>query len=170
LTLVDESLGRLVAQLRGVSHLKRIRIHTRLPVMIPQRVTEKLLDMFSDQHRQQTVMVIHSNHANELDATVHEALRKIAAAGITLLNQSVLLRGVNDSAEALVALSERLLECGVLPYYLHKNDPIIGTAHFEVSVERGIELINALRAVLPGYAVPRFVQEIAGQPNKTVLA
>ncbi len=169
LTLVDERLEKLIERLDDVEQLRRLRIHTRLPIMIPQRITDRLLEMLSGT-RLKTVMVIHSNHANEIDADVQSSLANIRNAGILLLNQSVLLRGVNDHAATLADLSNRLLDCGVLPYYLHKNDPVSGTSHFEVTVERAVEIIEQLRAQLPGYAVPRLVQEIAGQPNKTVLA
>jgi EF-P beta-lysylation protein EpmB len=168
LMLVDETLQPLVQQLETIPHLRRLRIHTRLPIMIPQRVTERLTHILRAS-RLQTIVVIHSNHANELDEDVKNALGQLADAGAVLLNQSVLLSGVNDNFEALKRLSLRLLDCRVLPYYLHKNDPVSGTAHFEVSVERGLELIEQLRANLPGYAVPRFVQEIAGEPSKVVL-
>lgn len=169
LTLVDETLGQMFAQIGAISLIKRIRIHTRLPIMIPQRVTERLLEMLAHLN-QQVIMVIHANHANELDQSVAIALAKLADSGVMLLNQSVLLNGVNNDAEVLIQLSKRLLECRVMPYYLHKNDPVAGTAKFEVSVERGVELIGLMRASLPGYAVPRFVQELSGKPNKTVLA
>ncbi len=169
MTLVDETLQQLFEQLEAVPHLTRLRIHSRLPIMIPQRVTKKLIEI-CQASRLKTVMVIHSNHAREIDSHVEQALAKLSGAGMTLLNQSVLLRGVNDQAATLIELSNRLIECGVLPYYLHKNDPVAGTAHFEVPVEHGVELIQQLRAELPGYAVPRFVQEIAGHVSKTVLA
>ncbi len=169
LTLVDETLSQLVGQLDSTGHLKRLRIHTRLPIMIPQRINQELLETLAGS-RMQSIVVIHSNHEREFDQHVEQALKKLLSAGVTLLNQSVLLRGINDDAETLIGLSKRLLECQVMPYYLHKNDPVIGTSHFEVSVERGRELIQAMRSKLPGYAVPRLVQEIAGEPNKTILA
>lgn len=169
LMLVDKNLEQLVKQLDSISHLTRLRIHTRLPVVIPQRVTDDLLEILSASRLQQ-FLVIHSNHAREIDAAVESALARLRGTGIVLLNQSVLLHRVNDRSDTLIALSKRLLECRVLPYYLHKNDAVIGTSHFEVSVNRGIELIEEMRKSLPGYAVPKFVQEIAGQPNKTVLA
>lgn len=168
LMLVDEVLAALIAKLEEIPRLKRLRIHTRLPIMIPQRVTEPLLQMLSST-RLQTIMVLHSNHANELDEAVRVSLNELANGGTMLLNQSVLLAGVNDCVEVLTDLSQRLLDCRVLPYYLHKNDPIAGTAHFEVSVARGLELIAAMRTRLPGYAVPQFVQEVAGELSKTVL-
>ena len=169
LMLVDQNLGHLVDRLSTIAHLKRLRIHTRLPIVIPQRVTNHLLEILSISTLQ-TIMVIHTNHARELDDAVESALKRLSNTGTMLLNQSVLLRRVNDRAEVLIDLSQRLLECRVVPYYLHKNDPVIGTSHFEVSADKGTELIKSMRAALPGYAVPRFVQEIAGQPHKTVLA
>ena len=169
LTIVDEKLAELVAALDSIEHLKRLRIHTRLPIMIPARVTEGLVEMLSES-RLQSFMVIHANHENELDDSVAEALDQLASAGVTLLNQSVLLRGINDDSEALIGLSKRLLQLRVLPYYLHQLDQVVGTSHFEVSPQRGIELIEAMRAALPGYAVPRFVKELPGEPNKTVWA
>ncbi len=169
LTLVDKNLGDLVARLDAIAHVKRLRIHTRLPIVIPQRVTDKLLDVLSST-RLNIVLVIHSNHAREIDAPVQTALARLRAAEILLLNQSVLLQGVNDRVDTLIALSQRLIECQVVPYYLHKNDRVAGTSHFEVSQEKGIDLVNQMRTALPGYAVPRFVQEIPGTPSKTILA
>ena len=169
LTIVDGKLAELVESLGKIAHLKRLRIHTRLPIMIPARVTDGLVSMLS-QCRLQSFMVIHANHANELDDSVGAALERLANAGVTLLNQSVLLRGINDDAEALIKLSQRLLEFRVLPYYLHQLDQVVGTSHFEVSPDRGIELVKQMRAGLPGYAVPRFVKELPGEPNKTVWA
>ena len=137
--------------------------------MIPQRVTAALTERL---HRfgGQVLMVIHSNHANEIDSQVGDAIAKLKTAGVTMLNQSVLLRGVNDDIEALVALSNQLLEVGVLPYYLHQLDRVTGVGHFEVTRERGIELIAQMRKRLSGYAVPRYVKEEPGEPNKTVWA
>jgi len=169
LTLVDGAFSSLVDTIEAAAHIKRLRIHTRLPIVIPQRVTQALVDRLSSS-RLQKVVVVHSNHANEIDQEVEDSLRRLASTGAMMLNQSVLLSGVNDSADALVDLSQRLLDADVLPYYLHQLDPVIGAAHFEVPIERGLELIAAIRARLPGYAVPRYVQEIAGEPNKTVLA
>lgn len=116
-----------------------------------------------------TYFVIHANHANELDDEVWESLEKLRGCGVNLLNQAVLLRGVNDSEEVLFQLCESLSDHGVLPYYLHQLDRVAGASHFEVSIERGKQLVAALRERLPGYAVPRYVQEIGGEPNKTVL-
>jgi L-lysine 2,3-aminomutase len=116
------------------------------------------------------VVVIHANHARELGPDCDAALADLRSAGVMLLNQSVLLRGVNDSAEALADLSRALIARGVLPYYLHQLDRVFGTAHFETDESRGRELVSDLRRKLPGYAVPRFVREIAGAPHKTPLS
>jgi EF-P beta-lysylation protein EpmB len=169
LTLVDEQLATLIEQLKPIRHLKRLRVHTRLPIMIPQRVTARLVEILTDQPFH-PVVVIHANHANELDESVRVATRRLLDAGVTMLNQTVLLRGVNDNAAVLIQLSQRLLDCRVLPYYLHQLDPVVGAAHFEVAPERGLELIQEMRAALPGYAVPRYVKELAGEPNKTSWA
>ena len=169
LTIVDGKLAELVTALEAISHLKRLRIHTRLPIMIPARVTDELVELLS-QSRLQSFVVIHANHENELDDSVGVALGRLASAGVTLLNQSVLLRGINDNAEVLTGLSKRLLELRVLPYYLHQLDQVVGTSHFEVAPQHGVELIEQMRAALPGYAVPRFVKELPGEPNKTVWA
>jgi EF-P beta-lysylation protein EpmB len=169
LTIVDHSLKKLISRIDEIAHVKRVRFHTRLPIMIPQRVTDAFLGILASA-RSQMIVVIHANHANELDFSVEQSLLKIANSGAILLNQSVLLRGVNDSSEALEELSERLLSCRVMPYYLHQLDPVAGAAHFEVDIEKGRQLIAELRSRLPGYAVPRYVQELRGEPNKTVLA
>jgi KamA family protein len=140
-----------------------------LPIVIPERVTPALIDWLRGS-RLTPVMVVHANHANELDGQVADALADLVDAGIMVLNQAVLLAGVNDSADALVALSERLIDLRVTPYYLHQLDRVTGAAHFETPVARGRELMAELRRRLPGYAVPRYVQEIEGEPHKTVLA
>lgn len=169
LTLVDEKLATLTAQIASIPHIKRLRIHTRLPIMIPQRITDGLTRLLSE-FSGQAIVVVHSNHANEFDPAVDAAIKKLKAAGVLVLNQSVLLKGVNDNADSLISLSQRLLDAGILPYYLHQLDRVQGVAHFEVPRKRGMELIAAMRAKLPGYAVPRYVKEEPGQPNKTVWA
>jgi L-lysine 2,3-aminomutase len=168
LTLVDNLLARLAERLAEVPHLQRLRVHTRLPIMIPQRVNSALLDWLAGT-RLTPIMVIHANHAAEIDDTVSSAIGRLVDAGIPLLNQAVLLRGVNDTATALAKLCERLVDLRVMPYYLHQLDRVAGAAHFEVPVERGRQLIAELRTRLPGYAVPRYVQEIAGAPHKMEL-
>jgi EF-P beta-lysylation protein EpmB len=169
LTLVDSTLAELAGRLAAIPHIRRLRIHTRLPIVIPQRVTGELLDWLRGT-RLTPIMIVHANHAQEIDDSVAAALTRLTDAGVPLLNQAVLLRGVNDSDKALVALSQRLVDLRVMPYYLHQLDRVAGAAHFEVPVELGLGLIAAIRRQLPGYAVPRYVQEIAGEPHKRVLA
>ena len=171
LTLVDGLLGQLIHAIGQISHVQRLRIHTRLPIMIPQRVTlalTQMLQQFGQPQDRQVVIVIHANHANELDETVAEGLSKLRQAGCLMLNQSVLLKGVNDRLESLVDLSRRLLQVGTMPYYLHQLDAVVGVSHYEVSRQQGEQLIEGMRAVLPGYAVPRYVKEQPGKPSKTV--
>lgn len=168
LSLSDRRLAALAQALDAIPHLKRVRIHTRQPVVLPERVDNALLDWLS-RGRLRRVMVIHANHANEIDGTVADALARLRDAGVTLLNQAVLLAGVNDSENALADLSERLFDTDVLPYYLHLLDRVQGTAHFEVPEDRAKALIAALRARLPGYLVPRLVREEAGEPAKTLV-
>jgi EF-P beta-lysylation protein EpmB len=169
LTLVDEHLAELARRLAEVPHLRRLRVHTRLPIMIPQRVTDELLGWLRGT-RLAPIMVIHANHANEIDESTTTAIAKLVDGGIPVLNQSVLLASVNDSAEALIDLSRRLVDLRVMPYYLHQLDRVQGAAHFEVPISRGLELMDQMRRALPGYAVPRYVQEVAGEANKVVLA
>ena len=169
LTVVDSRLASLIARLEQIPHVGRLRIHTRLPIMIPARVTKELVAMLK-QTKLEVVFVIHANHANEIDNDVVAAMQRLKTSGAMLLNQSVLLAGVNDSARVLIELSKRLISIGVIPYYLHQLDQVIGTSHFEVPVSKGTQIIETMRASLPGFAVPRYVQEVPGQPNKTVLA
>ena len=169
LTLVDSHLAELAHRLAKIGHLNRLRIHTRLPIMIPERVTTELIEWLRAT-RLTPIMVIHANHVNELDEAVADALGRLADAGIPLLNQSVLLRGINDNIDALTLLSEQLVDLRVMPYYLHQLDRVTGAAHFEVSEARGHELVEQMRARLPGYAVPRYVREVSGAANKVLLA
>ncbi|MEX2142526.1 MAG: EF-P beta-lysylation protein EpmB [Pirellulales bacterium] len=165
LTLVDASLAALAERIAAIGHVRRLRVHTRLPIMIPQRVTAELLDWLTGT-RLAPVMVIHANHAAELQGSAAVAVRKIVAAGVPTLNQAVLLRGVNDAVETLVELSERLVDLGVMPYYLHQLDRVAGAAHFEAPVDEGLRIVEEMRRRLPGYAAPRYVQEVAGEPYK----
>jgi len=158
----------LIDSLLTIPHVQRLRIHTRLPIMLPARVDAPLLQMLG-KRSQQIVVVLHANHANEFDAEVDAACARLRAQGIHLLNQSVLLKGVNDSMEALAALSERLLAAGVLPYYVHMPDKVQGTAHFDVSDAQAHAVMQALHARLPGYLVPRLVREESGKPGKVLL-
>lgn len=168
LLLDDDRLSRLVARLEGISHVRRLRIHTRLPIVLPSRVTDGLTAILAAT-RLACVVVVHANHPAEFDASVAAAVARLAGARVILLNQAVLLAGVNDSADVLAQLSERLIEIGVVPYYLHLLDRVRGTAHFEVPEERARQLHEALRARLPGYAVPRLARELPGEPAKVWL-
>lgn len=169
LMLADQKLRSFTDELSGIAHLVRLRVHTRVPVVLPERVDEGLLAWIAS-IRQRIAVVIHANHAHELDASVADAMARLAAAGAILLNQSVLLRGVNDSADALVELSERLFETGVLPYYLHLLDRVRGSAHFEVGGPRAAALMREVAARLPGYLVPRLVREEARGSFKTPVS
>lgn len=179
LMLTDERLGLLIDRLGAIPHLKRLRIHTRLPIVLPDRVTPRLLEILRST-RLAPVIVVHANHPNELVGDCAEALRHLKegscadvgpgkAGRMTLLNQAVLLRGVNDDADVLEALSERLFELGILPYYLHQLDRVAGAAHFEVSEKQGRALMEQLRSRLPGYLVPQYVRETKGKPSKTPI-
>jgi EF-P beta-lysylation protein EpmB len=165
LTLVDPLLAQLADRLAEISHVQRLRVHTRLPIVIPQRVTDELLAWLFGT-RLTPIMVVHANHHAEIDAAVARALGRLVDAGVPVLNQAVLLRGVNDDVAVLAELCERLVNLRVMPYYLHQMDRVAGAAHFEVPIERGRELVAALQSRLPGYAVPRYVQEIAGEKHK----
>jgi len=167
LSLTNRRLGELVAKIETTS-VRTLRIHTRFPIVVPERVDAGLLDLLGST-RLATVIVVHCNHANELDDAVGGALRALRGRVGALLNQSVLLQGVNDSLEALTALSERLFACGVLPYYLHLLDAVAGAAHFDVDASVGRDLVAQLRARLPGYLVPRLVRETPGQLSKTLI-
>ena len=169
LTMSDEHLSYFTKELAKIPHLRRIRVHSRLPIMSPQRVTDGLIEAIGGT-RLTPILVVHVNHPAEIDAAVAAALGRLVAAGVPVLAQSVLLRGVNDEVETLVQLYGRLVDLRAMPYYLHQLDRVAGAAHFEVAEPRGIELIEQLRARLPGYAVPRYVRETPGQRSKTVLA
>jgi len=161
-------LHELTDALRELPHVRRLRVHTRLPVVLPARVDAALLDWVRGLHLPLAV-VLHSNHAAELDASTAQAFARLRGAGATLLNQSVLLRGVNDDGEVLARLSEALYEQGVLPYYLHQLDRVAGAAHFAVDDGTARNLLAHLRARLPGYLVPRLVREVEGAPYKVPL-
>jgi L-lysine 2,3-aminomutase len=167
LSLSNRRLRELLAKLADTS-ARTVRIHTRFPIVVPERIDAELVSVLAE-CRLRTVVVVHTNHANELAAGVPAALSALKGGVAALLNQAVLLAGVNDDEATLAALSERLFDCGVLPYYLHALDAVAGAAHFVVPEERGIELVDALRARLPGYLVPRFVREVPGELSKTPL-
>lgn len=164
----DDVIATVCMRLASMPHVRRLRIHTRLPVVLPARVTARLLGTLGRAPFAVT-MVLHVNHPREVDADVAAALARCRAAGIVLLNQAVLLRGVNDDVDTLAELGERLFDSGVLPYYVHLLDRVRGAAHFEVDEGRARALEHALRARLPGYLVPRFVREVVGAASKLPL-
>ena len=168
LSLNDRLLAELAAALEQIRHIKILRIHTRQPVVLPSRVDATLLRWLTA-CRLQKVVVLHANHAQELDEAVRDACAKLRQTGAILLNQSVLLRGVNDTVEALAQLSEALLDAGVIPYYLHMLDRVQGAAHFDVPDGAARRLMGRLRGRLPGYLVPRLVREVPGAPAKLPL-
>ncbi len=168
LMLDDSTLAALVTALDAVPQLKRLRLHTRMPSILPSRITETLCRMLS-RSRLQVVVVVHVNHAAELGLEARRALLSLAELGAPLLNQSVLLRGVNDQVDSLAELSEALISVRTLPYYLHLLDPVSGAAHFEVPEGEARSLVTQLRHRLPGYLVPRLVREQPGEAAKTVL-
>ena len=169
LVLDDGHLADLVEAIAAMPQVKRLRIHTRVPIVLPSRIGSELTQIISGT-RLKCIIVIHVNHANELDAEVSQALLVLRKAGAVLLNQSVLLKGVNDTVDALASLSEALIEYGVAPYYLHLLDKAKGTGHFEVDETTALELHDSLRRRLPGYLVPKLVRETASKPYKESLA
>jgi EF-P beta-lysylation protein EpmB len=169
LSISDERLSDLVSRLEEIPHIKRLRIHTRFPVVVPERINDACLEWLS-KTRLQLAIVLHVNHANELDKSVEQAILKLRNHNIPLFNQAVLLKGVNDSAQALVDLSEALFSYGIIPYYLHLLDPVSGASHFEADESSAISLMNEIQKSLPGYLVPKLVREDANTPHKTVIA
>ncbi len=168
LSLPTKTISSLLAQLEQIPHIQRIRFHTRFPVGIPERVDEPLLACLQA-CKKQIIFVVHINHPRELDTDVTQALSAIHRLGIPILTQTVLLKGVNDEVEPLRALFQQLGSCGFIPYYLHQLDRVQGAHHFEVPIERGKMLMDRLHAVLPGYLLPRYVQELPGEPGKTSI-
>lgn len=164
----DEHLTWLVEQIETIPHVKRLRIHTRLPVVIPNRITHDLVELLS-QSRLKSTMVLHINHSNEINADFTKALEPLRAARIPLFNQSVLLKDINDNAKTLIALSETMFDVGITPYYLHLFDPVQGAAHFDVKEEVAVAIVNEMLAALPGFLIPKLVREIAGKANKTPI-
>jgi len=168
LSMNDRRLSELVHRLEKIPHIKRLRIHTRLAVVLPNRIDAQLLDWLGTT-KLQTVMVVHVNHPNEINDEVTKAMQRLRETGTTLLNQSVLLKGINDNPETLVKLSEKLFSSSVLPYYLHQLDHVQGAAHFAVEDTRALKIMKDLQATLPGYLVPRLCREEAGALGKTLL-
>lgn len=169
LVLSDQRLAEIVRQLGEIDHLRRLRVHTRLPIVIPQRVTDALIGWLRGSQLTPW-MVVHANHPAEIDAATAAALQKLVDQGIPVLNQAVLLAGINDDADTLCELSKRLIDCRVTPYYLHELDRVAGAGHFQTPPALGPALIEAMRRRLPGYAVPRLVRETAGEAGKQFLA
>jgi EF-P beta-lysylation protein EpmB len=169
LSLSDARLASLTDALQRIPHVRRLRIHTRQPVVLPSRVDAGLTQWLS-QLRLPVVFVLHANHPNEINDEVRDVCAQLRDSGVTLLNQTVLLRGVNDDADVLAELSRRLFEAGVLPYYLHVLDRVRGAAHFDVPEERARLIAGQLAAWLPGYLVPRLAREIYGAPAKITLS
>ena len=168
LSLSTETLEQLFDAFQKISHLHRIRFHTRFPLGIPERIDAPFLNLLAS-CKQQIVFIIHCNHPIELDEDVTRALKKIHKQGIPILNQSVLLKGVNDEEKTLLKLSEALIDAGILPYYLHQLDPVAGATHFSLPHQRGLELISYLQKNISGYGVPRLVREEPGQLSKTFI-
>ncbi len=168
LMLTDGRLATFIDRLEQIPHLRRLRIHTRLPIVLPSRVTGELLEMLSAM-RLTPIVVVHANHPREIVGACAAALRKLVRGGVTVWNQAVLLKGINDSADIQTELCERLVDLGVIPYYLHQLDRVRGAAHFEVAEPIGRRIVEELRRRLPGYAVPQFVREIPGELHKTPL-
>lgn len=164
----DQHLAWLVKQIEQISHVKWLRIHTRLPVVIPNRITSDLVALLKNS-RLKATMVLHINHGNEIDNVLIAALEPLRAARIPLFNQSVLLKGINDNAKTLIELSEKMFYAGIQPYYLHLFDPVQGAAHFDVKEDIAVNIINEMLATLPGFLMPKLVREIAGQANKTPI-
>ncbi len=169
LMLKDSQLRQHIARLNDLPQLKRLRIHSRLPIVIPSRINDELLDWMG-KTRLDVVLVLHSNHANEIDQSIADKVTLLKQAGVTVLNQGVLLKDINDSVEAQVELSEALFDAGILPYYMFTFDPIEGGAHFDISVEEAQRLMGQVAQKLPGYLMPKLAKEIPGEPAKTVLA
>lgn len=168
LMLSDDRLQKMCFELAEIPHVKTLRFHTRIPIFLPERINAAFLS-WTKRLAIQKVMVIHANHANELDEQVDDVLNKLSKVGFTLLNQSVLLKEINDDVDTLVDLSEKLFSMKVLPYYLHQLDRVQGAAHFEVDKKMAISLVESLKEQLPGYLVPRLVEEISGKRSKQAI-
>jgi len=168
LSLSDLKLGKLLYELEAIPHVKRIRFHTRFPMGIPERIDSSFLELLSS-CKKQIIFVIHCNHPKEFDEVIFDHLKKIQLLGIPILSQSVLLRGINDDVLTLKHLFELLVDHGIMPYYLHQLDRVQGAAHFEVPEAEGKILMNQLSTLLPGYAIPKYVREVAGEASKSTI-
>ena len=168
LSLSDDHLKHLLSELCNIPHIKRIRFHTRFPIGIPERIDESFIQILSA-CKKQIIFVIHCNHPNEFDEEIWHCLKKVQQLGIPVLSQSVLLRKINDDVDTLKTLFELLIDHGILPYCLNQLDRVQGATHFEVPEEEGIRLMNQLRSLLPGYAIPKYIKEIPNQPSKSLI-
>lgn len=168
LVMDDKLLADRVQQLNKINHLKRIRFHTRLPIILPTRICDELINWII-QSKLKIIIVVHCNHPNEINQDVKIAMQKLKSIGVTLLNQSVLLKDINDSSEILIELSEKLFSVDILPYYLHVLDRVQGAAHFDVSRDIAIQLHQVMQQKLPGFLVPKLVTEIAGEKSKILV-
>lgn len=168
LALPNEALGKLLIHLEKISHIQRIRFHTRFPLGFPERIDDQFINLLCSV-RPKILFVLHVNHPKELDNDVKSALRRLSSSNILLLSQTVLLRGVNDSIDVLETLMKELFSAGIVPYYLHQLDRVLGTHHFEVPISKGIALLKQLQDRLPGYMVPRYVQERPGEKGKSLI-
>lgn len=168
LSLSDKRLTQLVARLEKIPHIERLRWHSRLPVVLPSRLTPALISLWESSRLQQ-ILVLHFNHPNEINSDIEQSLKLITGNTLTVLNQSVLLRGVNDDAACLADLSEKLFALGILPYYLHLLDRTQGTAHFEVDDHCAQHIYHDLQSRLPGYLVPKIVRDMVGVKYKQGL-
>lgn len=168
LSLDNDVLNHLLNDLENIPHVQRIRFHTRFPIGIPERIDGKFINILKNR-KSQLIFVVHVNHPQELDKDIFSALRKIQKLGIPVLNQSVLLKGINDTLDTQKRLSENLVNHGIMPYYLHQLDRVQGASHFEVDQKQGQKLIKGLSETLSGYAVPKYVAEIPGKYGKTSI-
>jgi EF-P beta-lysylation protein EpmB len=165
----NKVLSDIIAPIHNIPHIKTLRFHSRMPLVIPDRIDQDFLTVLKKYNNLNYVLVTHCNHPNELDPYIKVKMGLLKQNNITLLNQSVLLHQINDNADTLITLSNKLFECHILPYYLHMLDPVIGSNHFNVDTHTAKQLMTTIQAKLPGYLVPKLVREIAGQPNKTLI-
>lgn len=164
----DTHLAKLVSQLKTVDTIKTLRIHTRLPVVLPNRITSQLVETLKES-KLRVVFVLHINHPNEINKELSDAIQQLKRANVTLLNQAVLLKQVNDNVGTLSQLSEKLFDTGVLPYYLFLLDKVAGAAHFDIAEQEAVDIYRALQKELPGYLVPKLAREIGGRASKTLI-
>ncbi len=164
----DQHIAQLFALIEPIKHVTRIRIHTRLPIVIPSRITDELLKTFKES-RFNVIMVMHINHGNEIDQSINDICKRLKQADVTLLNQAVLLKDINNDITSLIDLSEQLFDAGIMPYYLHLLDKVNGATHFDSDEKDAIKLMQQLYQHLPGFLVPKLVREIGGQAHKTPI-